>query len=62
MELTCAHSKNGRATNSRSNTVDLRQTDVVIDLADLIDLDICAGISLAKDRIAWKKNRPSKRC
>ncbi len=29
---------------------------------DLIDLDVNEAISLAKDRIEWKKNRPSKRC
>ncbi len=29
---------------------------------DLIDLDVNATIRLVKDRLEWKKNRPSKRC
>ncbi len=28
----------------------------------LIDIGVNEAISLAKDRIEWKKNRPSKRC
>ncbi len=29
---------------------------------DLIDTDVDKAISLAKDRVEWKRNRPSKLC
>ncbi len=31
-------------------------------LGDIIDTDVQATISLAKDIIEWNKNRPSKHC
>ncbi len=31
-------------------------------LGDLIDKDVNTAISLARDRIEWKKFRPSNRC
>ncbi len=40
----------------------LRHGNPRIHLGDVPGLEVQAAINLAKDRVEWKKNRPSRRC
>ncbi len=62
MELTRAHSRNERTTNSPLSIDELRKPTPESIFGDLIDPDKNAAISLAKYRIEWKKKRLLKRC
>ncbi len=59
LELAGPHSQNGRAppypTKSYYNASNQPQST----LGDISGLEIQAAINLAKERVEWKKNRPS---
>ncbi len=40
----------------------MRQTNPRISLGDVPGLEVQVAINLAKNRVEWKRNRPSRRC